>query len=62
MFIADDLGYGDLSIYGHPAQEYGAIDQMAAEGIRFSQFYTVAPQCTPSRTALFTGLFNAIRL
>jgi len=59
IFIADDLGYGDLSSFGHPSQEFGAIDQMANEGLRFSQLYAIAPQCTPSRTALMTG-FNAI--
>ena len=33
LFVADDFGYGDLSVYGHPTQEWGAIDQMAINGL-----------------------------
>ena len=60
MFLADDMGWGDLSSFGHPTQEFGEIDQMAAEGIRFTQWYAAAPLCTPSRTALLTGMKYAI--
>jgi len=56
VFVADDLGWGDLSVFGHPTQESGPVDRMAAEGIRFTQWYAVAPTCTPSRAALLTGL------
>jgi len=56
MFVADDLGWGDLSVFGHPTQEPGAVDRMAAEGIRFTQWYSAASTCTPSRAALLTGL------
>jgi len=56
IFVADDLGWGDLSVYGHPTQEPGAVDRMAAEGVRFTQWYAVASLCTPSRGALLTGL------
>ena len=56
MFVADDLGWGDLSVFGHPTQEPGAVDRMAAEGIRFTQWYAAASTCTPSRAALLTGL------
>ena len=55
LFLADDMGYGDLSVYGHPSQEWGPIDQMAMEGVRFTQTYSVAPTCTPSRASLLTG-------
>ena len=55
LFVADDFGYGDLSVYGHPTQEWGAIDDMAVNGMRMTQFYTTTVFCTPSRVALLTG-------
>ena len=53
--VADDVGYGDFSCYGHPTQEYGGVDRMASEGIRFTQAYTPAVFCSPSRMAMLTG-------
>jgi arylsulfatase len=55
IIFADDLGYGDLSSYGHPTIRTPKLDQMAAEGMRFTQFYVGANVCTPSRAALLTG-------
>lgn len=55
IIFADDLGYGDLSGYGHPTIRTPNLDRMAAEGMRFTQFYCAAPVCTPSRAALLTG-------
>ncbi len=55
VIFCDDLGYGDLSCYGHPSIETPHLDQMAAEGMRWLQFYSAAPVCTPSRAALLTG-------
>jgi len=55
ILFADDLGYGDLSCYGHPTLHTPRLDRMAAEGMRFTQFYTAACVCTPSRAALLTG-------
>ncbi len=52
---ADDFGYGDLSVYGHPTQEWGPIDNMALNGMRFTQFYATSVFCSPSRVAVLTG-------
>lgn len=60
ILFADDLGYGDLGCYGHPTIRTPHLDQMASEGVRFTDFYTAAPVCTPSRAALLTGR-HAIR-
>jgi arylsulfatase A len=55
IIMADDLGYGDLGCYGHPSIRTPNLDRMAAEGIRFTDFYSSAPVCTPSRAGLMTG-------
>ncbi len=55
VIFADDLGYGDLSCYGHPTLHTPNLDRMASEGMRLSQFYAAASVCTPSRAALLTG-------
>ena len=44
--LADDLGYGDLSCYGHPSIRTPHLDRMAATGLRFTDFYAAAPVCT----------------
>src|SRR5690348_12702717 len=55
VILADDLGWGDLSCYGHPSIHTPNLDRMAAEGMRFTDFYVAACVCTPSRAALLTG-------
>jgi len=55
VIFCDDLGYGDLACFGHPTIATPNLDRMAAEGMRFTQFYSAAPVCTPSRAALMTG-------
>lgn len=54
--LADDLGYGDLSCYGQEKFVTPNIDKLAKEGMLFTQHYSGAPVCAPSRSALLTGL------
>src|SRR3954471_22384440 len=56
FILADDLGYGDLGCYGQKLIQTPNLDRMAAEGMRFTQFYAGAPVCAPSRAVLMTGL------
>jgi len=56
LVVADDLGYAELGCYGQQKIHTPNIDKMAAEGIRFTQFYAGAPVCAPSRCCLMTGL------
>ena len=58
LIMADDLGYGDLGCYGCTDIRTPAIDSLAAQGVRFTQFYANAPECTPTRTALLTGRYQ----
>ena len=55
IITADDLGWGDLGSYGHPNIRTPHLDRMAAEGQRWTSFYSQAPVCSPSRAALLTG-------
>ncbi|MDX1421375.1 MAG: sulfatase-like hydrolase/transferase, partial [Rubricoccaceae bacterium] len=56
VLFADDLGYGDLGSYGSPDALTPHLDALAARGLRFTDFYSGAPICTPSRYALLTSL------
>jgi arylsulfatase A-like enzyme len=54
---ADDLGFGDLACYGATGIPTPHLDAMAAEGVRFTNFYATAATCTPSRYSLLTGSY-----
>ena len=55
LVLADDLGYGDLGSYGQRVIHTPNLDRMAAEGLRFTQFYAGSTVCAPSRSVLMTG-------
>ncbi len=55
FILADDLGYGDLGCYGQQIIQTPRLDRMAAEGMKFSQFYAGSTVCAPSRSVLMTG-------
>ena len=59
LILTDDLGYGDLGCYGGKFAPTPNLDRMAGEGIRFTQYYSASPICSPSRTGLTTGMFPA---
>lgn len=55
LILCDDLGYGDLECYGHPHIKTPNLNRLAEGGIRFTDFYSAAPVCSPSRVGLLTG-------
>ena len=57
IIFMDDMGYGDLSSYGHPTILTPHIDRMASEGQKWTNFYTASSVCSPSRGALLTGRY-----
>ena len=57
LINCDDLGYGDLGAYGSTVNNTPALDRMAAEGMRFTDFYMASPVCSPSRGAMMTGCY-----
>ncbi len=57
LINCDDLGYGDLGCYGSTRNKTPTLDQLAADGLRFTSFYQASPVCSPSRGALLTGCY-----
>lgn len=58
LILADDLGWGDLGSYGQREIQTPHLDRLAAEGMRFTQFYAGSSVCAPSRSCLMTGRHN----
>jgi arylsulfatase B len=58
VIMADDLGYGDTSVYGSTIIKTPNIDALAADGVRFTRGYVTHPVCAPSRAALMTGRYQ----
>ena len=55
VILCDDLGFGDLSSFGHPTIETPNLDAMGEKGVHLTNFYAAAPVCSPSRVGLMTG-------
>ena len=58
VIMADDLGYGDLSCFGNKVFDTPNLDRMAAEGLRFTDFHSSGPVCSPTRAGLLTGRYQ----
>jgi arylsulfatase A-like enzyme len=57
IIFTDDQEYQDLGCFGSPDIKTPHIDKMAAEGLKFTDFYVASPVCSPSRAALLTGCY-----
>lgn len=58
FIMADDMGYADLSCYGAQGYRTPVLDQLASDGMRFTQAYANCPICSPTRVALLTGRYQ----
>lgn len=59
LILTDDMGFGDVGCYGGKFAPTPNLDRMAREGIRFTQYYSASPICSPSRTGILTGMYPA---
>ncbi len=58
LIVADDLGYGDVGCYGSTANPTPNIDALARSGLRFKDFHSAGPMCSPTRAAMLTGQYQ----
>ena len=59
FFLVDDLGWSDVAIYGSSFYETPNIDQLAKDGVRFTQAYAACHVCSPTRASILTGKYPA---
>lgn len=59
VILTDDMGVGDVGVYGGKQAPTPHIDRLAAEGTRFTQYYSASPICSPSRCGIITGMYPA---
>ena len=59
FLLLDDMGYADIGAYGNTYHRTPTIDRLAAEGIRFTNAYAAAPNCSPTRASILTGRWPA---
>lgn len=57
MILADDIGYEDIGVYGNTQVKTPTIDRLAAEGLRFTNFYLTTSSCSPSRCSMISGRY-----
>lgn len=57
LIVADDLGYGDLGVYGSSVNRTPNLDRLAKQGMRFTDFHSNGPMCSPTRASLMTGRY-----
>ena len=58
LIMTDDVGYGDIGVYGAPDVKTPNIDRLARAGVRLTDFYANGATCTPTRTGLITGRYQ----
>ena len=58
LIVADDLGYGDVGCYGSEVNKTPHIDALGASGLRFTDFHSAGPMCSPTRAAMITGQYQ----
>jgi arylsulfatase A-like enzyme len=58
FILCDDLGWGDLGCYGQKTLKTPHLDKLATEGLRFTNFYSTSPVCSPARASIMTGLHS----
>src|SRR3546814_20653757 len=59
FIMVDDLGWGELGCYGNTFNETPHLDELAREGMRFTQAYAAAPVCSPTRASIMTAQYPA---